>query len=99
MNQKNQPPEDPSAPSDKLFVDVPPAPQQQYGDHLPSGIEPMETIAQRGRAYRRISHGNLPWWIIIASWLIIGLPLILIAFLYLQNAIYEFKAVHSSSNN
>jgi|SRR5919202_4534122 hypothetical protein len=56
----------------KLFIEVPAEPKPHYQEKIPSGYDPMGEIYLRGRAYRGLSGGSAPWWVIISSWLIFG---------------------------
>ena len=64
---------------DEIFVEVsanPPKPPWQ--ERLPSGYDPMGEIQLRGRAYRGLAGGRIPWWVLISGWIIFGTPVLLI---------------------
>ena len=67
-----------SAQHDRIYVDVPPLPPTNI-ERAASGLSPMERIALEGRAYRGLASGAQPWWIIIAGWIIFGLPCLMLA--------------------
>ena len=60
-----------------LCVNIPPELPNPYPDILPSGFEPMEAIQLRGHTYRNLATGVIPWWIIITSWIVEGIPSLL----------------------
>lgn len=60
-----------------LYVNIPPELPNPYPDILPSGFEPMEAIKLRGRTYSNLAAGRIPWWIIITSWIVEGIPSLL----------------------
>jgi hypothetical protein len=59
---------------DQLFVEVPAEQKSPYQERIPSGYDPMGEIYLRGRAYRSLSGGTIPWWVLISGWIIFGLP-------------------------
>src|ERR687885_580128 len=63
---------------DELFVEVPAEQKSPYQERIPSGYDPMGEIYLRGRAYRNLSGGTIPWWVLISGWLIFGSPVLLI---------------------
>ena len=62
---------------DRLFVEVPAEQKSPHQERIPSGYDPMGEIYLRGRAYRSLSGGTIPWWVLITSWIIFGLPVLL----------------------
>lgn len=44
-----------------------------------SGLTPMGIIALVGKALAHIAHGQMPGWVAIASWLVYGIPLGIVA--------------------
>ncbi len=57
---------------DQLIVDVPVAPDSPYVDRIPSSYVPMGEIYLRGRSYRSLASGRVPWWVLISGWVIYG---------------------------
>src|ERR671933_1700965 len=57
---------------ERLFVKIPAEQKSPHQEKIPSGYDPMGEIYLRGRAYRGLSGGSAPWWVIISSWLIFG---------------------------
>jgi hypothetical protein len=72
-DEDNQPffNEDSSNP-DKIFVEIPPEHNYPYHQKIPSGYDPMGEIYLRGRAFRGMSGGRAPWWVLITGWIIFG---------------------------
>ncbi|MEP0918466.1 hypothetical protein NC981_16680 [Leptolyngbya sp. DQ-M1] len=62
--------------SDKRNISVPPPNQYFDVEQVPSGFTPMGEVAVEGRMYRGLSHGRMPWGIIVISWVAIGLPIL-----------------------
>lgn len=90
MNNTNEPNpffDDDKVNNDKLFIEVPPDQTPPYQERIPSGYDPMGEIHLRGRAFRSLSAGTIPWWVLISGWLIFGwlALLILIDALLLQS--------------
>lgn len=67
-SQANQPP---------TFTEIP-APLPPSIEQLPNGFLPMEGIALEGQAYRGLSGGGAPWWVLIAGWVFFGVPTLVI---------------------
>ncbi len=63
---------------DRLFVEVPAEQKPPHQERIPSGYDPMGEIYLRGRAYRSLSGGTIPWWVLISGWLVFGLPALLV---------------------
>jgi hypothetical protein len=64
---------------DQIFVEIPVEQKSPYQERIPSGYDPMGEIYLRGRAYRGLSSGTTPWWVLITGWLIFGLlPLLIL---------------------
>jgi hypothetical protein len=57
---------------DKLFVEIPDQQISPYQDKIPSGYDPMGDIYLRGRAFRGMAGGRIPWWVLISGWIIFG---------------------------
>ncbi len=64
-------PEDSTTP-DQLSIEIPADSNPYVPEQLPSGFDPMGEIELRGRAYRGLAAGQMPWWILIAGWVIFG---------------------------
>ena len=62
---------------DRLFVEIPAEQKSPHQERIPSGYDPMGEIYLRGRAYRSLSGGTIPWWVLISGWIIFGLPVLL----------------------
>lgn len=58
--------------NDKIFIEIPAEQQPPYQERIPSGYDPMQEIYLRGRAFRSLSGGRIPWWVLISGWLIFG---------------------------
>lgn len=61
---------------DDTIVEVPsnlPSPDRE---RIPSGYDPMQEIHLRGRAFRGLAGGGMPWWVPIAGWVIFGIPVL-----------------------
>ncbi len=61
----------------KIVVEIP-AEQPVFPERLPSGFDPMGEIYFRGRAYRGLSGGRIPWWVLISAWITFGGMFVLI---------------------
>ena len=59
---------------DKRFIEIPSQSLPYTVRPLPNPMTPMGTIDARGHLYQSAVAGRGPWWVIIASWPIIGLP-------------------------
>ncbi|MEM8777514.1 MAG: hypothetical protein AAGF26_01315 [Cyanobacteria bacterium P01_G01_bin.49] len=57
---------------DELFVEIPSEPKSPFDEKIPSGYDPMGEIYLRGRAFRGLAGGRIPWWILISGWIIFG---------------------------
>ena len=64
-------PDDSTTP-DKLSIEIPAESQPYVPEQLPSGFDPMGEIQLRGRAYRGLAAGQMPWWILISGWVLFG---------------------------
>src|ERR687885_2636896 len=62
---------------DRLFVKIPAEQKSPHQERVPSGYDPMGEIYLRGRAYRSLSGGTIPWWVLISGWLVFGSPALL----------------------
>ncbi|MBH8562273.1 hypothetical protein I8748_08800 [Nostoc sp. CENA67] len=58
--------------NDKLYIEIPAEQNSPYQERIPSGYDPMQEIYLRGRAFRSMSGGRIPWWVLISGWLIFG---------------------------
>ena len=59
--------------SEETYVEVP-SPLPPKIEKAASGYAPMDRIALQGQAYRGLASGSQPWWVIIAGWIVFGLP-------------------------
>jgi hypothetical protein len=77
MSENNEPNQffrDEKLDEDRLFVEVPAEQKPPSQERIPSGYDPMGEIYLRGRAYRSLSGGTIPWWVLISGWIIFGSP-------------------------
>lgn len=58
--------------SDRIVVEVPADQKSPYQERIPSGYEPMGEIYLRGRAFRGLAGGRIPWWVLISGWIFFG---------------------------
>ncbi|AFY58950.1 hypothetical protein Riv7116_6624 [Rivularia sp. PCC 7116] len=58
--------------SPPIVYEVPSQVETPYQERIPSGYEPMSEIELRGRAYRGLSGGRIPWWVMMTGWMIFG---------------------------
>ena len=56
---------------DKIVVEIP-SEQKPIHERLTSGFDPMGEIYLEGQAYRGISKGRAPWWVLFSAWIIFG---------------------------
>lgn len=64
----------PSNEYSKQFIEIPPSHPFQNPEKIYSGFEPLESIGLEGSAYRNLSKGNAPRWVMWSSWLFLGFP-------------------------
>ena len=57
---------------DRIIVEVPINPKSPYEERVPSGYAPMSEIYLRGRAFRGLAGGRIPWWVLISGWIFFG---------------------------
>lgn len=57
---------------DPIIIEVPADPKPPYQERIPSGYDPMGEIYLRGRAYRGLARGRIPWWVLISGWIMFG---------------------------
>ncbi|UBF30310.1 hypothetical protein K9N68_34415 (plasmid) [Kovacikia minuta CCNUW1] len=57
---------------DKLSIEVPAEQRPVQHDRIPSGYDPMGEIHLRGRVSQGLAGGRIPWWVLIAGWIIFG---------------------------
>lgn len=57
---------------DKLFGDLPATTKPPYEEKIPFGFDPIGDIQLRGKAFRGLAGGQIPWWILIAGRVIFG---------------------------
>jgi len=56
-----------------IIMEVPADSKPPYQpERIPSGYDPMSEIYLRGRAFRGLAEGRIPWWVIISGWIIFG---------------------------
>jgi hypothetical protein len=75
MNEKdefNQFFPDESLDKDNLSVEIPAEQKPLYPERIPSGYEPMGEIQLRGRVFRGLAEGRIPWWVLITGWVLFG---------------------------
>lgn len=58
--------------SDKIRIEIPAQREPTYQERIPSAYDPMGEIYVRGRAMRTMSSGTMPWWVLIAGWILFG---------------------------
>jgi hypothetical protein len=58
--------------ADRIVVEIPSTSTSFSAERLPSPLDPMGEIYLRGRMFRGISGGRIPWWVLISSWVILG---------------------------
>ncbi|MEG4029032.1 MULTISPECIES: hypothetical protein [unclassified Microcoleus] len=58
--------------TDRIVVEVPADQKSPYQERIPSGYEPMGEIYLRGRAFRGLAGGRIPWWVLISGWIFFG---------------------------
>jgi len=61
----------------KIVIEIP-TEQPVSQERLPSGLDPMGRVYLSGRAYRGLSGGRIPWWVLISAWITFGGIFILI---------------------
>ncbi|MCJ8279030.1 MAG: hypothetical protein MJK14_03565 [Rivularia sp. ALOHA_DT_140] len=59
--------------SSPIVYQVPSETEIPHQERIPSGYDPMSEIELRGRAYRGLSGGRTPWWVLITGWFIFGI--------------------------
>jgi hypothetical protein len=57
---------------ERIVVEVPADPKPPYQEKIPSGFDPMSEIYLRGRAFRGLAGGKIPWWVLISGWIMFG---------------------------
>lgn len=57
---------------DRFLVEIPAEQKSVYDERIPSGYNSMEEIELRGRAFRGLAGGRIPWWVLISGWIIFG---------------------------
>ncbi|MBV6628155.1 MAG: hypothetical protein KI793_35425 [Rivularia sp. (in: Bacteria)] len=58
--------------SPPIVYEVPSEAEIPFQERIPSGYDPMSEIQLRGRAYRGLAGGKIPWWVLITGWFIFG---------------------------
>lgn len=59
--------------SPPIVYEIPSETEIPHQEKIPSGYDPMSEIELRGRAYRGLSGGRTPWWVLITGWFIFGI--------------------------
>jgi hypothetical protein len=75
--------------SERIVVEVPADPKPPYQEKIPSGYDPMGEIYLRGRAFRGLAGGRIPWWVLISGWIIFGGLALLILIPAITSAAFE----------
>lgn len=75
--------------SEQIVVEVPADPKPPYQERIPSGYDPMGEIYLRGRAFRSLAGGRIPWWVLISGWIIFGGLALLILIPAITSAAFE----------
>jgi hypothetical protein len=75
--------------SERIVVEVPADPKPSYQEKIPSGYDPMGEIYLRGRAFRGLAGGRIPWWVLISGWIIFGGLALLILIPVITSAAFE----------
>ncbi|MGD1871598.1 MAG: hypothetical protein ACFB02_00945 [Mastigocoleus sp.] len=57
---------------EKIVVEVSPNLDYPYKSRVPNGYDPMGEIQLRGKAFRGLAGGRIPWWVLISGWIIFG---------------------------
>ncbi|MDZ4871567.1 MAG: hypothetical protein CLLPBCKN_000955 [Chroococcidiopsis cubana SAG 39.79] len=78
---------------EQIVVEVSVAPKPPYQEKIPSGYDPMGEIYLRGRAFRGLAGGKIPWWVLISGWIIFGGLAVLILLLAFTSAAVELLLV------
>ena len=100
MNENNEPKQffrNEEIDEGQLFIEVPAEQNPRPQEKIPSGYDPMGEIYLRGRAYRSLSSGRIPWWVIISSWLFFGGSALIIIVVTFPDIISYLKDVFSPS--
>ncbi|NJR50503.1 MAG: hypothetical protein HC780_13975 [Leptolyngbyaceae cyanobacterium CSU_1_3] len=58
----------------KRHISVPPPTQSVKIEQRPFGFTPMGGVDIEGQVYRGLSRGRAPWWVILTSWVVLGVP-------------------------
>ena len=74
---------------ERIIAEVPADLTPPYPETIPSGYDPMSEIYLRGRAFRSLAGGRIPWWVIISGWTIFGGLVLLILILAITSAAFE----------
>lgn len=58
--------------NERIVYELPSEVEPPYQEKIPSGYDPMSEIYLRGRAFRGLAGGRIPWWVLIAGWILFG---------------------------
>lgn len=75
MSEKDEPNpffRDEKLDKDKLSVELPAEQKPVYHERIPSGFDPIGEIHLRGRVFRSLAGGLIPWWVLISGWIMFG---------------------------
>jgi hypothetical protein len=78
---------------ERIVIEVPADPKTPYQERIPSGYDPMGEIYLRGRAFRGLAGGRIPWWVIISGWIIFGGLALLVLILTITSAAFGLLPV------
>lgn len=74
-----------------LIIEVPAQYRSPEVDSIPNGMPPVGQIDTKGKLYQGTAAGQAPWWIIIASWPIIGFPGLVFLGFSLAQIVHTFE--------
>ncbi len=60
-------------------------------DHVPFALDPMGDIYLRGRASRAMRRGRVPWWILIAGWVLVGVIVLPFGLLAIAGLVFTLR--------
>ena len=89
---------DPDTVEPQRFTEVPPSPPPIVVSKASSGYTPMSQIELAGQAYRGVTSGTLPWWMLILATLVfvgpgLGVTLVSGSFIALLTAILPLTLI------
>jgi hypothetical protein len=74
---------------DQIYIEIPTYSNSPYHEKVPSGYDPMGEIYLRGRAYRGLAGGRIPWWVLISGWVVFGGLALLVLISAIASASFE----------